>query len=114
MAKSDDFKKARTADIKREYAPAPWAEEKVEQDKVSWSDVDGLLIAYLVTATSEGGASVQFTLARDGGALGVRIYDEAFETRTEWVRPGENAEELMFQIADYFRKKIGEEALRWS
>lgn len=114
MSKNNDFRKQRAEAIKKEIKAPPWAEKSTAADRVSWADIDGLLIAYVVTATVEGGASVQFTLSRDGGSLGVRIYDEAFDTKTEWVRPGEGAEELLFKIADHFRKHIDQEVLRWS
>ena len=92
----------------------PWESGGNAADPQRWEDVEGLLIAYVVQAVGGAGGSVQFTVAKDLGALGVRVYDDGVKTRTVWGRVGEDIEELMFRIGDYYRQRAGEEKQRWS
>ncbi len=92
----------------------PWSVKDAPETPQSWAAVEGLLIAYVVCAVSGGGGSVQFTRTQDGGALGVRVYDDKIKTRTEWSRVGEGLEELLYKIGDYYRARAGEEPQRWS
>lgn len=85
---------------------APWAEGESRQDAVRWREVEEMLVAYVVDAACQSDASVQFTRSRDGGALGVRVYDEAFIPRTQWGRPGGEIEDILRQIGDHYSKDV--------
>lgn len=110
-----DNERLEKADAKksRNKLATPWTRREDPESTQSWSDIDALLIAYVVRAVSGGGGSVQFTRTRDGGALGVRVYDDKLKTSTEWSRVGEGLEELLYRLGDYYRAKVGEEAQRW-
>ena len=92
----------------------PWRAQGSTQDAQDWADVDPLLIAYVVAAVSGAGGSVQFTRTRDGGALGVRVYDDSIKTATEWGRAGEGLEDLLYLVADHYQKSLGKEVRRWT
>jgi hypothetical protein len=98
---------------KARNVPLPWAGNVETPEADSWDDVEGYLIAYVVQAVGGAGGSVQFTVTRDGGALGVRVYDDAIATRTEWARVGDGLEDLLYRIGDYYRQKAGKETQRW-
>lgn len=93
--------------------PLPWAADESSGELQDWESVDPLLIAYVVASVGGGGGSVQFTVARDGGALGVRVYVDGAKPKTQWGRLNDDLEEQMFAIADYFRAEAGKDKLRW-
>lgn len=102
-------------DKKRKHAQQklPWDLPDDPNEAQSWEDVEPYLIAYVVQAVSGGGGSVQFTRTANGGALGMRVYDDAYPTKTEWARVGDGLEDLMYKIADYYQSKMGKENKRW-
>ena len=97
----------------KKQLPLPWESKGTEQEPVSWTAVDPHLIAYVVGATCSASASVQFTISRDQGSLGFRVYDDALETKTAWYRPGEGLEDVLYAVGDYYRVQAGEEIVRW-
>lgn len=92
----------------------PWDVGEEAPGSEKWEDVEAYLIAYVVQAVGGAGGSVQFTTARDNGALGVRVYDDDIETKTAWAKTGGELEELLYRIGDYYRRKAGKETQRWS
>lgn len=111
---NEAWRKKRAAEMKKEYEVTPWQSKTEPEPQASWDEVDSLLVAYVVVATTGAGASVQFTQSRDGGTLGVRVYDDSIKTKTEWERPDEGLSDLLYRIGDYYRLKSGREVQRWS
>lgn len=107
--------KQEKADRKRalKQEKLPWATEDAEVGECAWEEVEANLVAYAVYAVDGVGASIQFTCSRDRGALGVRVYDEAVVSKTEWGRPNDDIEDLLYRIGDYYREKAGKEKQRW-
>lgn len=81
---------------------APWERDAKGDGAVTWSDVDSDLLRATTAAVCAAGASIQLTRTRDGGSLGVRIYDDALEVKTVWERPGEGLEALLETIRQYY------------
>ena len=86
---------------------APWAHVGDSADAVSWDSVDPVLIVAVVATVCSAGASIQFTRTRDGGALGVRVYDDEIAAKTVWARPGGELDRVLETIRNYYAAEGG-------
>lgn len=80
----------------------PWETDLTGEGDASWAEVSETLVADTIVAACAGGASVQFTMSRDGGTLGVRVYDEKMPKKTVWARHGGEIEEVLEKIITHF------------
>jgi len=90
----------------KKLSKTPWAAPSAKGKEVNWEAVDGFLLASMIDAVCRAGASVQLTRTKDGGSLGVRVYDDGMEIKTEWERPDEGLEALLEAIRDYYLQQL--------
>lgn len=95
------------ARAKREAAP-PWSASPTGEGAVSWLEADMRALHSLVATVCDQGCSVQLTRTRDGGALGIRVYDDALEAKTVWARPGTELTDLISAITKYYEERGNE------
>lgn len=66
-----------------------------------WMSCDESLLRRAVAAAGYAGGALRFGYTSDGGAYAVGVYD-GDEKTTIYVRPGENINEELQRIIDYF------------
>lgn len=71
-------------------------------DPADWSTQDGQKLLELIAQIGELGGAIRLGYTRDGGAYAVGIYGDG-EPYTEYMRPGENIEDLLRDVRDAIR-----------
>lgn len=71
------------------------------REEADWSAVDERLLRRLIANAARGGGAVRFGYTRDGGAYAVGLYGDG-EPYTVYVRPTEDVEAILAQIAEGF------------
>jgi hypothetical protein len=68
-------------------------------EPADWTKVDPAIVWRLVCAVTNNGGAVRFGYSRDGGAYAVGILGDG-DPYTDWVRPSEDVEAALGEIAD--------------
>jgi hypothetical protein len=71
-------------------------------EPADWSTQDGQKLIELVATIAASGGAIRFGYTRDGGAFAIGIYGDG-EPYTEYLRPGEDIEALLRDVADSIR-----------
>lgn len=74
-------------------------------EPADWSSVDGRAIAWAVHTISQNGGALRLGLTSDGGAYAIGVYGDG-EPYTEYLKPSDNVEEYLAQLAGYFDEQI--------
>lgn len=80
----------------------PWEAIDAEGERADWGEIAEELIADVVQVVCSRGHSVQFTVTRDGGALGVRVYDEQMPKKTVWAHGIEDVNDMLEKIVNHY------------
>lgn len=86
-------------DAKRTAAAERRATKRREQGKIDVGSLPWLALAAFVAEMAETGGAVRIGLTRDGGALALGCY-HGDDYATEYVRPNEDVEATIHDIAD--------------
>jgi len=67
-----------------------------------WSTVDMAQVVETIGAVTKNGGALRFGLTVDGGAYAVGVYGDGPEPYTEYVRPNEDIEAFLADLATAF------------
>ncbi len=81
-------------DARRSYGRAEVAD---------WRSVDGEAIRDCICAAGMVNGAVRFGYTRDGGAYAIGLYGLGDQPFTTYVRPGENVDAVLREIAEDYR-----------
>jgi len=76
----------------------------------NWALVDPEVLRYVVTVVASWGGALRLGYTRDGGAYSIGVYGDG-EPYTEYLRPNENVEEYLQQLAIDFGGVVGDGSL---
>jgi hypothetical protein len=78
----------------------------VSDDRTAdWSTVDMAQVVETIGAVTKAGGALRFGLTVDGGAYAVGVYGDGPEPYTEYVRPNENIESFLNDLAVAFTER---------
>jgi len=69
-----------------------------------WGSVDAELLRRAIAAASGASGALRFGYTQDGGAYALGIYGDGPDPYTEYVRPGDDIEVMLTDIADVFEE----------
>jgi len=70
-----------------------------------WSTVDMAQVVETIGAVTKNGGALRFGLTVDGGAYAVGVYGDGPEPYTEYVRPNEDIESFLNDLAVAFTER---------
>ena len=83
------------------------ASTQVTSGGASWAQVDGETLKYVCCAISQRGGAIRLGYTRDGGAYAIGIYGDG-EPYTDYVRPGEDINAALLEIAHLWGNVTGD------
>jgi hypothetical protein len=69
-----------------------------------WGSVDAELLRRAIAAASGASGALRFGYTQDAGAYALGIYGDGPDPYTEYVRPGDDVEVLLTDIAEVFEE----------
>lgn len=87
----------------RETKPAPKRVRPTRGEAADWASIDAEAIRDAVAALGSIGGAIRYGYTRDGGAYAVGIYGLEAQQYTEYLRPGDDVQAYLAQLADSAR-----------
>lgn len=69
-----------------------------------WGSIDALLLRRAIAAASGASGALRFGYTTDGGAYALGIYGDGPDPYTEYVRPGDDMEQMLTDICEVFEE----------
>lgn len=87
----------------RETKPTPRRSLLKTREPAKWEEVSSDAIRDCIVQVGSIGGAVRFGHSRDGGCLSVGVYGVYPEPFTDYLRPGDDVEAYLDQLADFAR-----------
>lgn len=87
----------------RDTKPQPKRSYSIRRESADWASVDSEAIRAAVAALGSIGGALRFGYSRDGGAYAVGIYGLETQSYTDYLRPGDDVQAYLHQLADTAR-----------
>lgn len=87
----------------RETKPSAKRVKPIGRESADWSSVDPEAIRTAISALGSIGGAIRYGYTRDGGAYAIGIYGLETLPYTEYLRPGDDIQAYLYQLADTAR-----------
>lgn len=106
MSVAKNQKQAKTSPRKKTPQEAlPWDETKQDGTDYAWTDVGEEVLINVIEVVCGSGNSLQFTVSRDGGQLGIRVYDHELATKTVWASGNGDMDRVLENIIAHYTSR---------